>query len=170
MEILHEGERPEARLRRLLGHISIYDSVERWRTEHADEILASEIAQRNATLLPSRAMKPACRISSVDSPLRLHTLAQFQAAIRMHLDEDKETMVPEEEEVFSDDECKEDIDVDPDDTVYDESDEETSWSEKDDPIMDFIEKGMDKMLQRDVGYEVVVYRSYGTALKSSGRQ
>ena len=169
MEILREGERPEACLRRLLGHISIYDSVERWRIEHADEILASEAAQRDAALLQLRAMQPACPTNSVDSPLKIRTLAQFQAAIRAHLDEDKETTV-REEEVFSDDEYDEDVDVDSDDTLYDESDEETSWSEEDDPIMDFIKKGTGTMLQRDVGDEVVIYRSNGTALTSSERR
>ena len=149
MEILHEGDRPGARLRHLLGHISIYDSVERWRTEHTDAILASEAARRDAALLQLRTTKPACSNSSVDSPMKLHTLVQFQAAIRAHLDRDGQTTV--HEKVFSDE----------------GGEEEASWSDGDDPIMDVIQKGMGTKLRLDVRDEVVLYRSNSTAMKSN---
>ena len=150
IEILLECERPETRLCRLLGHISVYDSA-----THADEILALEAARREAALLLLPSTRPACRMSTVDSPLQPPSLAQSQAAIRVHSAKDKQTTVHEEE-----------LDVDSVDTLLDESDEETSWSEEDYLTMDVIKMGTVTILQRDVWDEVTGNRRNETALKS----
>jgi hypothetical protein len=159
MEILQEGTRPEPRLCRLLGHISAYDNVEQWRRDNQQKIFLAETARYQQAQIV-RLAKPTCQAtaSGSESPLKLRTLAQFQAAVRSQVEVDKETTVSTEE-VLSDSDSEEDEDETESD---DDSDNESTWSDEtwydEDPIIEFIKEGTRSLLQHDAKDKMVFYR------------
>ena len=152
---LSHGGKPDPNLWRLLGHMSIYDNVERWRTENAAQIHIAGTAQRNAARI-SQARKTTYQsnVPSSETPLKLRTLAEFQAAIRAHMppEAEKETTVSTEE-VSSDDEDTSD------EAMSDESDDESTWSEEDDPIVEFIRMDTAASMEQDAMNDVISYKS-----------
>lgn len=159
MEILQEGTRPEPRLGRLLGHISAYDNVEKWRMDNQQQIfLAETVRYQQARVVPLP--KPTCQatVSPSDNPLKLCTLAQFQAAVRSQFEVEKDTIVSAKE-VLADTDSEEDEDENESD---DDSDNESAWSDEtwndEDPIIEFIKEGTRSLLQHDAKDNVVFYR------------
>jgi hypothetical protein len=157
VEISQEGGRPDPRLWRLLGHMSVFDKVHQWRIEHAEQIRVAEIAQNNAAQTV-QAKRPIyhSNLTSANSIPKLRTLADFQAAIRAHLEADKETTFSIEE-ILSDDDSEDEDDFD--EISSEESDCESEWSDEEDPMIEFIEKGTGTLLRRDARDDVVVYRT-----------
>lgn len=157
MAILHEGMRPEPRLRRLLGHISTYDNAERWRTENQQQIYDFEMARHNNAQKLLK-LKPAYQSSIIPSgpTLKLRTLAEFQVAIGAHLQAEQQTTVSTEE-VFLESDSEEEADSS--ETPDDDSDDESTRSDEEDPIIELIEEGTMSLLQQDIKDDVFFYRS-----------
>lgn len=157
-EILREEKSQEPRLRRLLGHISTFENVSRWRTENEQKERIAKTDQRNE-FKNSQAPKSQYRssIAPSGSTLKLRTLADFESAICAHVVAEKQTTVFTEE-VTSDIDFEDEND--PDETQDDESDDESAWSDDEDPIIEFIKQGTRCLLQQDVSDDdVVFYRS-----------
>jgi hypothetical protein len=86
IELLSEHTRPEPRLRRLLGHVSIYMNATQWQRQMMEDTELSFIEgeERMTSDAASRAEsgQRGPLAASVDKPQRVHTFSEFQARIR----------------------------------------------------------------------------------------
>lgn len=150
-EMLHEGSSQQPRLGKLIGHINAYDNAHQWCSDNEEQIVCAE---KEATRVRQQTAqnnlnqyRPSNKQSS--STLKLRTLAEFQEAIRNHLEAETQTVVTTEEVIADDDFENEEAVVDSDDTLNNDSDEDSDWSDDEDPIIDFIRKGTRILLTQD---------------------
>jgi len=148
MEIVTERSSSQPRLGRLLGHISAYDNAHRWCSENGDQIAQSEqeardirdrIEQKNDHFYQQNRYRSKS----------IQTLAQFQAAIRSHFESESQTVVTTAEVIPDCDFEVNPADEDSDETHSNESEEDSDWSDGDDPLIDFIIEGTRILLLHD---------------------
>jgi hypothetical protein len=90
IELLSEHMRPEPRLRRLLGHVSIYENATRWQWQMMEKIELSFIEERErmtrdaATRAGNGQHGPLT--TTIDESQRVQTFSEFQAMIRSSLE------------------------------------------------------------------------------------
>jgi hypothetical protein len=175
MGIVTEGSSSQPRLGRLLGHINAYDNAHRWCSENGDQIARAEqeardvrdrIEQKNDHFYQQNRHQS-------NPTLKLQTLPQFQAAIRSHFEAEKQT-VATTVEVISD--CDFEVntaDEDSDETLVNESEEDSDWSDGEDPIIDFIIEGTRILLLHDAtldgGYDITTSEMSPTPREQSAK-
>ena len=139
MEMIHEAQRTEPRLGRLLGHMRTYDNLEHWRRGNAEQISRAEEQMKYRKVHSTPNSTPVYRnsINQAHPILKLRTLAEFQAAIRAQTEAETQKTVTTEEVLLESD--SED-DVDSEGTLGDESDDDSTWSDDEEPIIGLIKK------------------------------
>jgi hypothetical protein len=151
MGIVTESSSLQPRLGRLLGHINAYDNAHHWCSENGDQIARTEQEARDARVRIEQKNDRFYQQNRYRSNLSLEfqTLAQYQAAIRSHFEAEKQTVV-KTAEVISD--CDFEVnpaDEDSDETLSNESEEDSDCNDSEDPMIDFIIEGTRILLLHD---------------------
>ena len=125
MEILYEIVKAEPRLGRLLGHISIWDNVERWRTKNEEKIscVEDQMKCKKVQLTPNSALVYQNSKHQAHSIPKIHTLAESQAAIQAQMKFDRQATVISEE-MFSESDSEDEFDSE--ETLGNESDDDST--------------------------------------------
>ena len=144
MEMLYESNRSEPRLNRLLGHVSIYDNVNRWCTENAEKLSHFEERikrQKAQSTLKSTLECP--KNTNQSHSVKIRKLAEFQATICAHTEaETQKTVITEDILSKSDSEDE----FDSEETLGDDSGDDSTWNDDEDPFIDLIERDKESLL------------------------